>query len=351
MSVNIAVIALLKPSQVKYKLTPLVNSDHVNSILLFRKHKLDSQDLKVKQFVLPNILTYKLFYWTLTPFYIANRLRKYDIDLLLTYRLMPHACFTWVVSKLLKKPFIYSQIDLDVETMHRHQLGKHLVNFVLRDAAQINVPGSRSQLYWRSIYKTKINILHSTIDTNEFVPLPVSKEYDLIYVGEFSALKRVLLLASVVKEMVNKGKDLKMAMIGYGEELGSLKKYINANGLDHNIKILGKRAVDSDILNRARIFTMASKREGLPCALMEAMSCSLLCITTDVGNISDAIIDGKTGYFYRSLDPSQMADRLLWMLEEYENLEPVRVSAREQIVTNHSYESATKKWDRILSNL
>lgn len=350
---KIAVIALLKPSQVKYKITPLLRSDAADAVILFRKNKYQSSDPKLIQYVLPAFMSYKPFYWTLTPFYIAYKLRRHDVDLLLTYRFIPHTYYTWVVSKLLKKPFIYSQIDADVVTLHQNPLGKLFVEYIMSAALQINTPGMRSLNYWRKVFPTKkINVLHSTIDTNVFHPVSCEQRYDLMYVGVLTELKRVGLMIEMFWHLTQKaGRDYKFAIVGYGPLEIDLRELVSKLGLSKNVDFLGKRVVDSNLLCQTRIFSMASTSEGLPCALMEAMACERLCITTNVGNISDAIIDKETGFFYNSVSPKHMAEQVSELLDNYDNLKHIRQSARNHIIQNHSFLSATRKWDRLLNNL
>lgn len=346
---RIAVIALLKPSQVKYKITPLLNSRKIAQVILFRKMLYNGDSPKLRQIVLPSIFRIKLIYWLFTPFYIAWRLRNEGIDLLLTYGFVPHAWYTYVTSKMLNVPFIYSQIDENVVGLHSRFLGKQLVELVLNASSQINVPGTTSQNYWTSLFdKKKINILHSTIDTNEYDYVVTEKSYNFIYVGVLTRLKRVDLLIRAIHLMKNKGYSPKLAIIGYGDQNAILKEYVVRNKLSDNVLFMGEKKVDRFLLSQAQVFCSASRSEGLPCALLEAMACKLVCITTPVGNIPDVIIEGRTGFFFDDVEPNMMAHKMLYVWNNYHGLDQLRIDARSMVVNNHSYSAATIKWDEVL---
>lgn len=347
---HIAVVALLKPSQVKYKITPLLESRFVTHLSLFRKELYRGADDKLKQHVLPWVFKFKIIYWTATPFYIAHCLKNENTDLIVTYGLLPHAFFALVVAKLLKKPLIYSQIDEVDIAWHKSIFGRPFINLLLRSLYEINVPGTFSKQYFSSITPIRINILHSTIDTEEFAPLQQKKEFDFIYVGVLSELKRVDLLVKAISIMVKSGFETNLAVIGYGEQKPVLEQLVRDKGLQNHVKFMGAQRVDKYLLSRAKVFCMASRSEGLPCALMEAMSCSLICIATPVGNIPDVLLPEKTGYLFESADPNNMATQMRRIIENYHNLEQVRRNARELIVREHSYHSATQKWDEILDS-
>jgi len=350
-TMKIAVIALLKPSQVTYKITPLLRSDMVSLVVLFRKNKYEVSHEKLVQFVLPKFTKFKPLYWTLTPFYVAYQLRKLDIDLLITYRFMPHTIYTFVVSKLLRKPFIYSQIDMDVVTLFENSLGKKLILTILRRAIQINVPGLQSSRFWGKYLSQPINILHSTIDIDMFKPTDAEVKYDLMCVGVLTKLKRVSLIIDTIYLLHKMGVKVTLAVVGEGNQRSHLENQIETLGLSQHVYLLGHQIVTPTLLCSARVFTMASNSEGLPCALMEAMACERLCIVTDVGNIPDIIVPSQTGFLYQTIKPSLMASQIAELLDKYNDYGLVRKNARHMIVKNHSFESATKKWDKIFKEV
>jgi glycosyltransferase involved in cell wall biosynthesis len=96
---------------------------------------------------------------------------------------------------------------------------------------------------------------------------------------------------------------------------------------------------------------MASETEGLPCALMEAMSCELLCISSLVGNIGDILKDGITGFTFSSGDVSKLKELMIMALENYDGFIEIRENARKLIVNEYSYEITTDKWNKIISGI
>ena len=58
--------------------------------------------------------------------------------------------------------------------------------------------------------------------------------------------------------------------------------------------------------------------EGHPRVVLEAMAAGLPVITTDRGAIAETVVDGECGYVLRDPDPSQLAERMLLLLEDPE---------------------------------
>jgi glycosyltransferase involved in cell wall biosynthesis len=121
--------------------------------------------------------------------------------------------------------------------------------------------------------------------------------------------------------------------------------------LSDNVSFCGFQADTYSYYRKSKIFVMASETEGLPCALMEAMSCELLCISSLVGNIGDILKDGITGFTFSFGDVSKLKELMIMALENYDGFIEIRENARKLIVNEYSYEITTDKWNKIISGI
>ena len=64
------------------------------------------------------------------------------------------------------------------------------------------------------------------------------------------------------------------------------------------------------------IVCLPSWREGFPKVLMEAASCGLPTITTDVPGCKHAIINNKTGFLVPLKDPVSLADTIEKLIKD-----------------------------------
>ena len=62
------------------------------------------------------------------------------------------------------------------------------------------------------------------------------------------------------------------------------------------------------------VFVMASRYEGLPCAVAEAMTAGLPVVATAVNAVPDVVIPGETGLLASPERPRQLAAAIGWML-------------------------------------
>ncbi len=105
-----------------------------------------------------------------------------------------------------------------------------------------------------------------------------------------------------------------LAVIGDGEERLRLEAIASRLGLDRRIHFLGWRTDLETILQELDVVICASKNEGTPVALIEAMAAGVPVVSTDVGGVADLIAHGETGWLVRPGDPPSLAHAIRRLL-------------------------------------
>ena len=114
----------------------------------------------------------------------------------------------------------------------------------------------------------------------------------LLSVGELSDRKNHSVSIKALSEVKNDNVHLVIA--GTGEKREEFLSLAKELGVDGRVHLLGFRTDIAELLKSADIFLFPSVQEGLPVALMEAMSCSLPVICSAIrGNID--LIDDSCG--------------------------------------------------------
>jgi len=132
----------------------------------------------------------------------------------------------------------------------------------------------------------------------------------VLYVGRLSPEKN---LDNAIAACATVG--LGLDVIGAGAELPRLKQIAAECGA--SVRWLGVMPNKQlpDLFRGYRYFILPSHWEGLPKALIEAMSAGLVCIGNDTTGINEIIKDGVTGYLSPSADAAALAKTLRRALE------------------------------------
>lgn len=127
--------------------------------------------------------------------------------------------------------------------------------------------------------------------------------------GIFDLIKAAeILLASKNMESYN----IKFIIGGSGKEEIKAKEEVNKRGMDKYFEFKGwvNDNEKIELLKTSQIFVLPSYNEGLPVAILEAMSYGLPIISTNVGSIEDAVIDNYNGYIIKPGDICELKNSM-----------------------------------------
>ena len=79
------------------------------------------------------------------------------------------------------------------------------------------------------------------------------------------------------------------------------------------------------------LLVLASLHEGLPNAVMEAMSAGVPVVATAVGGTKELIVDRETGYLALPANSKSLADRILFAIEDEAHRDEIVSAARRRI--------------------
>lgn len=138
---------------------------------------------------------------------------------------------------------------------------------------------------------------------------------DATVVGTAARLSHQKAPLDLVRALARLGRpDVTVAWIGDGELRPKTEREIRRAGLEGRFLLLGERSDVPALLPAFDVFVLPSLYEGLPCAVVEAMTAGIPVVATAVNSVPEIVIAGKTGLLARPGDPASLADALGFML-------------------------------------
>lgn len=178
---------------------------------------------------------------------------------------------------------------------------------------------------------------------------------DYLTVGtivSFRKAKRLDLWIKVV-EAVRKNYPLlniRFVMAGTGPEKPAIEEIILLKKLNDWIEMPGLIINTPEVYNKLDIFLMTSEFEGLPVALLEAMSCACVPVVSNVGGIKDLdFVD--FGYKYENFDADILANVIAGYYANKLKVVAERNRARKFVVENHSLDKQVESYLKIYKNV
>jgi glycosyltransferase involved in cell wall biosynthesis len=135
-------------------------------------------------------------------------------------------------------------------------------------------------------------ILHSKSDARRILGLDDTKTY-LVFVGRLTQIKRPDRLIELARFLKQNNPEVHLLIAGAGELLEKLHSESESESLP--ITFLGWRNDIDVILSASNIAILCSDNEGIPLTLIQASQVGLPIVSTNVGSVSDIVVDGLTG--------------------------------------------------------
>lgn len=127
-------------------------------------------------------------------------------------------------------------------------------------------------------------------------------KFVLTYVAEQTKGKNQGFIIDFVSKAQIKYHDLRVLLIGYGEESENYAQLIKEKKLEKKIFQLGFRKDINELNNIADVVISTSLREGLPKALLEAIAIGKPILASDIRGNKELVLDGYNGFLYPKND-------------------------------------------------
>ena len=196
---------------------------------------------------------------------------------------------------------------------------KRIVRFILNHADRIIVLSSQWFVLLKGITENKrITKIPNFMVESQRGDAQCEREKDsVLFLGRLSDEKGffdLLEAAALVKQRIP---SLKLRCGGEGDMDEAMER-MRKLGIGGNIELLGWVGEEErqNLLDCTAAFILPSYVEGLPMAVIEAMSRRVPVVASNVGGIPDIIDDGKDGFLVRPGDVKGIAEALIRLLED-----------------------------------
>jgi glycosyltransferase involved in cell wall biosynthesis len=129
----------------------------------------------------------------------------------------------------------------------------------------------------------------------------------ILFVGRMTAIKRPDRLLDSIDELVKRKVKIRVLAAGDGELLDALRERATRSELP--ITFLGWRSDIQNLIAASDIAVLTSDNEAVPLTLIEASMAGLPLVSTNVGSVSDVLVNEVNGYLVDS-EPAALADAL-----------------------------------------
>jgi glycosyltransferase involved in cell wall biosynthesis len=170
-------------------------------------------------------------------------------------------------------------------------------------------------------------------------------------VGRLVPIKDVPTFLQAARIVRERRTDARFALVGDGEERPALESLCREIGLDGAVTFFGWRRDLAAVYGDLDVVVNASRNEGTPVALIEALAASRPVVATRVGGTPDLLGEGERGRLVPPGAPEALAQAVLETLDQSEAARRRAQAGREHVMTRHSSDRLVRDVDALYREL
>ncbi|MBA7666843.1 D-inositol-3-phosphate glycosyltransferase [subsurface metagenome] len=147
--------------------------------------------------------------------------------------------------------------------------------------------------------------------------------------------------------------NLEYHIVGSGNLENNLKELIRKLDLQKTVKLFGE-VTQEEVINKLRkshIFLLPSLEEALGVVLLEAQAVGIPVIATSVGSVSQALLDGKSGFIVPEKNVNALAERIEYLINNPDVWTKMGLAGRNFIEDRYDITKLNKKLEKIYEDL
>ncbi len=161
----------------------------------------------------------------------------------------------------------------------------------------------------------------------------------VITVARMTAQKDPSTWLRVVARVAAARSDARFVWVWGGEAADAVKAEASRLGIADRVDFVGYRADARQLVAGATLFLLASRFEGLPYSLIEALAAGVPVVATDVTGTRDVVRDGTTGLLAPAGDVEGLAGHVLALLADPARARSLGAAGRDDVVARFSIDA------------
>lgn len=253
------------------------------------------------------VSTYPLFQYPPYCLALASRMAEvadwHNLDLLHVHYAVPHSVSAMLARGMMapkrRLPFVTTLHGTDITLVGVDQSYFGITKYSIEQSDAVTAISQNLEQQTVKVFgiEKPIDVIHNFVCTSTYRPQPERRfqRKTLIHISNFRPVKRVLDCVRILSR-VREHVDADLLLVGDGPERSPAERLAHELGVEGYVRFMGKQSDIPNLLPKAHVLLMPSEMESFGLAALEAMSCGLVPVATQVGGVPELIDDGVNGF-------------------------------------------------------
>ena len=299
-----------------------------------------------------NVTSYPLFEYppyalTLTS-KMADIAKHEKLDLLHVHYAIPHATSAVMARQILEQqgiriPVVTTLHGTDITLVGRDPSFAPVVQYSINESDGVTAVSEylRKETLSHFEIERDIAVIPNFIDSTRFEngqskdlrqKLCPNCEKVIAHVSNFRPLKNTKQVVEILYKLRNDGNPIKLLLVGDGPDRMPAEHLARELGVYEDVRFMGKQEAVEEIIAIADVFVMPSASETFGLAALEAMSCGVPVVASNIGGLPELIDHGENGFLCPLNNTDAFAERIRQITSDEDTQRSMGEAARKKSV-------------------
>jgi len=282
---------------------------------------------------------------------LVEVIKSYGLDIVHAHYAVPNAVSAYLAKKICNDSarVITTLHGTDSYLVGRHPSYKEVTQFSIQQSDGLTTVSEylKERTNTEFDISREIRVIPNFVDPQKFRRLKRDREQRIVcHSSNFRPLKRIpdiIKAFSIVSQEIN----CKLLLVGNGPERPKAEKIAKNLGISNRVHFLGNVKNVQEILGKSDLFLLPSEDESFGLAALEAMSCEVPVVASNIGGLKELISHGVDGYLIEVGDAEALAQYSLKILQDPRLQGEFGKNARQKVLEKYTPDKIVPKYENL----
>jgi N-acetyl-alpha-D-glucosaminyl L-malate synthase BshA len=280
---------------------------------------------------------------------LVEIIRSHNLDIIHAHYAVPNAASAYLAKKICNDStkLVTTLHGTDSYLVGSHPSYKEVTQFSMQHSDALTTVSEylKDRTMAEFDISQEIRVIPNFTDPQRFRKLKKDRKQKIIcHSSNFRPIKRIPDIIKAFK-MISEKINCKLSLIGNGPERPNAENLVKNLKISENVEFLGNVKNVQKILGKSDLFLLPSEDESFGLAALEAMSCEVPVVASNIGGLRELISHGLDGFLINVGDVEALAQHSLEILQNPRMQEEFGNNARQKVLKKYTPDKILPKYE------
>lgn len=286
---------------------------------------------------------------------LTEIIRSYDLEIVHAHYAVPNAVSAYLAKKICNDSarVVTTLHGTDSYLVGLHPSYKEVTQFSMQQSDALTAVSEylKERTMTEFDVSREIRVITNFVDPQRFRRLKKDREQKVVcHSSNFRPIKRIPDIVKAFK-IISEEIDCKLSLIGTGPERFEAEKMVKNLGISKSVEFLGNVKNVQEMLGKSDLFLLPSEDESFGLAALEAMSCEVPVVASNVGGLKELISHGVDGYLIKVGDVEALAHYALKILQDPRLQKEFGRNARKKVLKKYTPDKIVPNYEDLYKEI